>query len=223
MNVLITSGGTREPIDGVRVITNSSTGATGAALADAFHDAGWQVTLLHGTGAAMPTADAIECVRYVTAADLDRECQRILGERNVDLVIHAAAVSDFVVDSIVVNGARFAAPLTHKLDSAEALSIALKPGKKILPHLKQYSRNPSVKLVGFKLTDGAAAADAERAVQRVFSAGADFVVHNDVQEMSRNKTRATVWSSASAPKPVATLDDLATALLEIAKSVGAPS
>ena len=48
MNVLITSGGTREPIDGVRVIANSSTGATGAAIADAFFAAphesvrGWE-------------------------------------------------------------------------------------------------------------------------------------------------------------------------------------
>ncbi len=223
MNVLITSGGTREPIDGVRVITNASTGATGAALADAFHADGWRATLLHGAGAVMPAADEIECVRFVTAADLDRECQRVLGASNIDLVIHAAAVSDFVVDSVVVNGKRFAAPLTHKLDSAEGLSIELKPGKKILPHLKQYSQNPSVRLVGFKLTDGATTADIERAVQRIFASGADFVVHNDVQEMSRNKTRATIWSLASAPKPVATLDQLAAALLEIAKSACAPS
>ncbi len=51
MNLLITAGATREPIDDVRFISNVSTGATGAALAIAFADAGHQVTLLRGIGA----------------------------------------------------------------------------------------------------------------------------------------------------------------------------
>ena len=54
MHALVTSGGTREPVDDVRVLTNRSTGRLGAVLVDALTERGHQVTLLHAVGSAMP-------------------------------------------------------------------------------------------------------------------------------------------------------------------------
>ena len=107
MRVLITSGGTREPIDGVRSITNFSSGTTGAALADAFADAGWDVTLLRARDARRPNrTDRITEATFATVAELDAACHDLLGAQRYDAVVHAAAVSDFVVGAVVVDGVR---------------------------------------------------------------------------------------------------------------------
>ena len=216
MKILITSGGTREPIDGVRVIANHSTGYTGAQLADAFTHAGDTVTLLCAVGAARPLDDGIEQLTFVTVNDLDTGCAKLLAERDFDLMVHAAAVSDFVVSAVVVNGQRYPAPITHKLDSTQSLSVELKPGKKILSHLKSYSKNPALKLVGFKLTDGANEDEMRVAVEKLLDAGADLVVHNDVQQM--HTLRATIWSHVAERVKLNTMADLAAYLIQFSKS-----
>lgn len=215
MTVLITAGGTREPIDGVRVIANASTGTTGAQLADAFQQAGWDVLLLRATNATAPRG-AVEQRTFVTVHDLDTLCRESLSTRPFDLVIHAAAVSDFVVEAVVVEGVRHPAPLTGKLASAKALSIELVPGKKILPELKGYSGNPNLRLVGFKLTDGATPEESQAAVAKVLAAGADLVVHNDLQTM--HTVRATLWDAKGIVATAATTDALADALIGYAKA-----
>jgi phosphopantothenoylcysteine synthetase/decarboxylase len=214
--VLITSGGTREPIDGVRVIANSSTGATGAALADAFHMPGFDVTLLRAKSSAIPQ-QPVRQETFTTVADLDSACHELLSSEHFDLVIHAAAVSDFVVESVTVDGVRHPAPLIGKLSSASKLSVALVPGKKILPELKGYSRNPALKLVGFKLTDGASEAEIEAAVTKVLKSGADLVVHNDQQTMA--KTRAVLWDAYGPGEPLPDLLTLCTTLVRYAKAL----
>jgi phosphopantothenoylcysteine synthetase/decarboxylase len=217
VNVFITSGGTREPIDGVRVIANSSTGATGAALADAFYKAGFTVTLLRAKHSVAPQEAAIMERFFVTVADLDAACQQFLSSEHFDLVIHAAAVSDFVVESVMVDGTSFPAPLTVKLHSTSKLSLNLIPGKKILPELKGYSRNPALKLIGFKLTDGASDEEIRLAVAKVLAAGADLVVQNDQQAMAQ--TRATLWDRSGPGETLPTLSTLCTALIGYAKAL----
>ena len=188
--VLITAGGTREPIDGVRHITNFSSGTTGAALADAFADAGWTVTLLRSRDAVRPGRHDLDEVTFSSVADLDEACRRLLGEHRYDLVAHAAAVSDFVVDAVVVDGVRHPAPLRGKLDSASTLSVELVPSPKVLPRLRGYSRHPGVVIVGFKLTDGATPDQVATAVGRQLAAGGvDAVVHNDLTEMDHARDR----------------------------------
>lgn len=216
MNVLITSGGTREPIDGVRVIANSSTGATGAALADAFWHAGFTVTLLRARHSATPECPVQERF-FVTVVDLDTACHELLSREHFDLVIHAAAVSDFVMESVTVDGVRHLAPFTGKLRSASKLSLDLVPGKKILPELKGYSRNPSLKLVGFKLTDGASDEEIRQAITKVLAAGADLVVQNDQQTM--HQTRATLWDHSGPGELLPTLFMLCNALVGYAKAL----
>lgn len=190
--VLVTSGGTREAIDGVRHITNFSSGTTGAALADAFVAAGWSVTLVRARDAVRPSSDAVEQVAFSSVDDLDAACRDALAARRYDMIVHAAAVSDFVVDAVVVDGVRHAAPLRGKLDSARSLSVELVPSPKILPRLRGYGRGDGGRLVvvGFKLTNGATAAEAVDAVRRQFaSAGVDAVVHNDLTEMDHDAGR----------------------------------
>lgn len=211
--VLVTSGGTREPIDGVRVMTNSSTGGTGAYIADTFVRNGAHVVLLRAEGAVKPIEARVLQRTFLTASDLDALCQQVLESEEIDLIVHAAAVGDFVVESLEIDGVRHPAPLTKKLPSTSALSLHLRPGKKILPHLKDYSRNRQVQLVGFKLTDGASADEAQRAVQDVLVAGADWVVHNDLSTMRQQ--RATVWSKSGRSVVCATLEQLTSHLLAI--------
>ena len=218
MNVLVTSGGTREPIDGVRVIANSSTGATGAAIADALANAGFSVTLLRAKNSIAPNM-TVEERFFVTVRDLDALCLELLSTQHYDLVVHAAAVSDFVVESVVVDGQRRATPLTGKLSSASRLSVELVPGKKILPELKSYSHNPAIKLVGFKLTDGASAEEIRSAVTKVLASGADLVVHNDQQTMAQ--TRAVLWDAHGPGEPLPNLLTLCDALVGYAKLANA--
>ena len=217
LKVLITSGGTREPIDGVRVITNSSTGGTGALIADVFARRGAEVFLARAEGAVKPVEPSIKQQTFLTATDLDTVCQQILASHDVDLIIHAAAVSDFVVESVAIDGVTHTAPLDVKLPSSAALSIHLRPAKKILPYLKGYSRHRAVRLVGFKLTDGASAADSQRAIQSIFASGADWVVHNDLRTIDTH--RASVWSADGEVVECASLDHLARHLLLLGRDV----
>ena len=216
MNVLITSGGTREPIDGVRVIANQSTGATGAMLADAFARTGAAVTLLRAQASAAPADARVACERFNTVDDLDRLCAQVLSQQHIDVMIHAAAVSDFVVAAVVVNGVRQLAPVAQKLSSSATLTVELKPGKKILPQLKSYSQNALLKLIGFKLTDGASPAETRDAVEKLFLAGADAVIHNDLQTIST--LRATLWRANGDTQRLPTAADLAAALIALAAS-----
>lgn len=188
--VVITSGGTREAIDGVRHITNFSSGTTGAALADAFAAAGWHVTLVRARDAVRPSDERVVQVPFASVADLDAACRQQLGAADVDAMIHAAAVSDFVVDAVVVDGVRHPAPLAGKLDSARSLSVELVPSPKILPELRGYSRNPHVVVVGFKLTNGATPDEADAAVRKQLATGnVDVVVHNDLTQMDHATDR----------------------------------
>lgn len=221
LKVLITSGGTREPIDGVRVITNSSTGATGATIADVFARDGAEVFLVCAESALKPTESSVVQHTFVTANDLDTACQKILANHDIDMIVHAAAVSDFVVGSVAIDGVTHLAPLAMKLPSSAALSIHLRPGKKILPHLKGYSRHRAVRLVGFKLTDGASEVEVQRAIQSVLTSGADWVVHNDLQTI--NTHRASVWASDGSVVQCSSLDHLARHLVRLGDDARQPS
>ena len=216
--VLVTSGGTREAIDGVRHITNFSSGTTGAAVADAFAAAGWAVTLVRSRDAVRPSSAAVEQVTFSSVADLDSACRDALAERRYDLIVHAAAVSDFVVDAVVVNGVRHPAPMRGKLDSARSLSVELVPSPKILPRLRGYSRNAAVAVVGFKLTNGATADEAGAAVRRQFeTARVDAVVHNDLTEMDHARDRhvTTLWIAGEPVAQASSNAELAALLVRL--------
>lgn len=176
MKILITAGATREPIDAVRFVSNVSTGSTGAALADALATAGHEVVYLHGQGATRPAAADVTCGAFTSTEHLGERLRAALAGGDFDLVIQAAAVSDYRPET------------THagKLDShAEEMVVRMTPTPKLLPQIKGWSSRP-VRVLGFKLTHGADDAARAAAVGRIFAAGGvDAVVHNDLEEMNR--------------------------------------
>jgi phosphopantothenoylcysteine decarboxylase/phosphopantothenate--cysteine ligase len=180
LRVLVTSGGTTEPIDGVRVLTNTSTGRTGAGLAAHLARSGHDVVLLRARTAVAADAGSREEI-FFTFAELDAALSRLLGGEHFDAVIHAAAVGDFGLESVVTgDGAR--PPGGAKLESGSGpVVLRLQARPKLVDSLRARSRNPRLLVVAFKLTDGAAKAEIDAAVATLLArSGADFVVHNDV-------------------------------------------
>jgi phosphopantothenoylcysteine decarboxylase/phosphopantothenate--cysteine ligase len=179
LRVLVTSGGTAEPIDGVRVLTNTSTGRTGAGIAGHLAGCGHEVVLLRAR-TAVPAAGCREEI-FFTFAELDAALSRLLGREHFDAVIHAAAVGDFGIEAVVV-GDRSGPPGAAKLESGAApVTLRLRSNPKLVDSLRARSRNPALQVVAFKLTNGATAAAADLAVRTLFGhSGADWVVHNDL-------------------------------------------
>lgn len=179
LRVLITSGGTAEPVDGVRVLTNTSTGATGALLAEHFALCGHDVTLLRARSAVRPAGGAVREETFFTFAELDAALTRLLAAQAFDAIIHAAAVSDYGVELVDADG-RVQPAGTGKLDTAAPPLLRLRPHPKLVDALRARAAAP-VRIVAFKLTNGATAAEADVAVRTLFArAGVDAVVHNDL-------------------------------------------
>lgn len=192
LRVLITSGGTREPIDSVRYIGNISTGRTGAELADYFAQRGHHVCFIHAQNSLVPIF-ATETRGFRTFNDLHTSLTQILREQDFDLVIHAAAVSDFSLEQIRQNGNALSAGDDGKISSQSNVELMLKPNQKIVSLLKKYSRS-DFKLVAFKLTSHASAEVRQAAVARLFEdRQVDFVVHNDLSEITTSKHFATLY------------------------------
>lgn len=196
LRLLITSGGTAEPIDGVRVLTNTSTGATGAALAAHFAQRGHGVALVRARSA-QPAPAACREALFTTVAELDAQLGQLLGGENFDAVIHAAAVGDFAIEAVEVGGV-VRAPGEGKLDSDIAPTLRLRKNPKLLDALRTRSRNPAVKVVAFKLTRGADSERVRAAVRSLLRGGAaDYVVHNDLAARADSGPfPADIWDAA---------------------------
>lgn len=101
LKVIITAGGTVEPIDEVRCITNRSTGRLGRAIAERlFEDGGEAVEWLyyvHGPSASMPETPRTTALPVDTVGDLGEVLSSLLREQEIGAIVHAMAVSDFRV------------------------------------------------------------------------------------------------------------------------------
>jgi phosphopantothenoylcysteine decarboxylase / phosphopantothenate---cysteine ligase len=165
--ILVTAGGTAEPIDPVRFIGNRSSGRMGAAIARAALERGGQVTLVHGT-VSVPLPAGAELVETPTAEEMRAAVLEALPA--ADALIMAAAVADF----------RPVLAAERKLERSEGLRLELVPTADILAEAaglaadQEPERKPVI--VGFAAETGSldrAAAKAER--KRV-----DLLVANDV-------------------------------------------
>lgn len=138
--ILITSGPTAVPIDEMRVITNRSTGEMGRLIANAMAKKGHAVTLIEGSlsTSRIPLAETVTLKSFFYYDELASSLTREL-KRGYDIVIHAAAVSDF----------QLARPFRGKLPSGKTLRLELTPTKKLVSRVKKVSSRPL--LVGFKL------------------------------------------------------------------------
>ncbi len=160
--VLVTAGGTREPIDPVRYLGNRSSGRMGVALADEAAKRGAEVTTLLCNGLVRPVRGAV--LETPTAADLERETVRLANE--ADVVLMAAAVADF----------RPKAAAAAKRRRSEGLTLELEPTPDILATIGA-GRRPGQVLVGFAAETGDGLASARDKRERK---GVDLIVLNDV-------------------------------------------
>ncbi|OFZ15441.1 MAG: hypothetical protein A2Z20_12130 [Bdellovibrionales bacterium RBG_16_40_8] len=181
---LITFGGTREVIDGVRSITNISTGFTGAKLTDLLTQTGNSVTALMAQGATQPNF-AQKVLEFIDHDDLQNKMQHLLKSFHFDFIIHLAAVSDFSVDKIVAGTTEFSPSRDIKIGSEKSISLKLKINTKIVDQIKTFSQNKNIKVVAFKLTNTRDRIERSLAVEKLMnSPGVDFVVHNDLNEIN---------------------------------------
>ncbi|HZZ20146.1 MAG TPA: bifunctional phosphopantothenoylcysteine decarboxylase/phosphopantothenate--cysteine ligase CoaBC [Opitutaceae bacterium] len=210
LKVLVTSGGTSEPIDGVRVISNRSTGRTGALIASRLARSGHDVVHLRAGNSVQ--ADACRDETFESFSDLESSLGRLLGAEKFDAVVHAAAVGDFSVASVTADGKT--SPFAAKLGSHSAPLIQLRANPKLVDGLRRQSANADLTVVAFKLTNGAGPGEAADAVASLFDhSGADFVVHNDATQQSGPEAfPSAVHSREGTVIPCATRTDLAEAI-----------
>jgi Phosphopantothenoylcysteine synthetase/decarboxylase len=105
LNIIVTSGGTRERIDAVRSITNGATGRLGSLIAGEFSrrlpGSAHTVYYLCGAGSAVPAEGGnIRIIRIEGTDDLQSRLEALLTNEKIDAVIHSMAVSDYKVNSI---------------------------------------------------------------------------------------------------------------------------
>jgi phosphopantothenoylcysteine decarboxylase/phosphopantothenate--cysteine ligase len=202
--VLVSAGGTREPLDAVRFVGNRSSGRMGVALAAEARRRGAEVTLL-AANLGVPAPAGVELVETPTAADLEREA---LDRANgADVVVMAAAVADY----------RPAEALAAKRPKDTATwTLELEPTSDVLSALGQRRREGQL-LVGFAAETGEPSL--ERAREKLSRKGADLFVLNDVSrpdigfDASDNEvtllTRSGERPIAKAPK-----EEIAAAILD---------
>jgi len=197
--ILVTAGGTREPIDSVRYIGNMSSGRTASRLADELIIAGHQVTWLGAEDAVTPD---LPCAmsRFYSFDDLALQLQELLAASEYDVVIHAAAVSDFSVASVLTQEGDTLDNPTGKLSSGADLLLRLKPNPKLLDRIRNWSKNPEVQVIGFKLTDTEDPQQRYAAVKKQFDdSDVDVVVHNDLADMGHEDHPFCLHTLTQAP------------------------
>ena len=208
-DVIITSGGTEEPIDSVRSITNFSTGSTGAFLARYFYQIGCHVELWKSERAMNPEED-VHIREFLTYEDLSQLMRRELPMRTKPfLFIHAAAVSDYSVEKITDHsGQSFPQTNTQKISSQNPLMVHLKPNPKLLNSIK--SLNPLAQVIGFKLTVGPPEPHIQDWIETQLSQGTvDAVVHNNLNKIKNNVHPHQIYTHESPPLSGKTKSDMA--------------
>ena len=162
--VLVSAGGTREPIDAVRFVGNRSSGRMGVALAEEARRRGAAVTLL-AANLSVPPPVGVDVVPTPTVSDLEREA---LARADHDVVVMAAAPADYAPS----------APRADKRPKDESVwTLELEPTTDVMRELGQRRRDAQV-LVAFGADHGEAGLERKRAM--LADKNVDLVVYNDV-------------------------------------------
>lgn len=175
--VLITGGGTSEPIDSVRSITNTSSGETSCRLANHLSKHGFEVDLLLSkTARFQPDISVTDF--FSTHTDLEEKIKNLISTKVYSGIIHLAAVSDFTPEM-----------QQGKISSEnQALQIQLKATKKIIHSLREWSKNKKAKIIGFKLTVASSESERKAAcIKQMEKNQLDAVVSNDLNDISKEK------------------------------------
>jgi phosphopantothenoylcysteine decarboxylase / phosphopantothenate---cysteine ligase len=210
LRVLVTAGGTREPLDSVRFIGNSSSGRMGIALTVASRRRGAEVTVIAANVALEPPPD-VRWLEVSTAAELREVCEAEFPA--CDILLMAAAVADF----------RPKAPVPGKISSGKTstdgptgVSVELEPTPDVLAALASH-RQPGQTLVGFAAEHGQALENGQR---KLALKHLDAIVVNDISrsdigfESSHNEV-SVLTSSATRHVPRAAKDEVAERILDV--------
>ncbi len=162
--VLVSAGGTREPLDAVRFVGNRSSGRMGVSLADEARRRGADVTLI-ASNLAVPAPEGVEVVEAPTAADVD---QAVTDRAGADIVLMAAAVSDYRPTETEA---------AKRAKNENRWTIELEPTVDVLRELGEKRTNGQV-LVGFAAETGKNGLD--RAREKLIAKKVDLIVYNDV-------------------------------------------
>jgi len=159
-HIVVTAGGTQEPIDPVRYISNRSSGKMGYALAEAARDRGAKVTLV-AAPASLPEPVGVDVVKVSTAKEMLRAVEKVT--RRADALVMAAAVADY----------RPTKAVKDKIKKGEAeLTLKLECTQDILGSVK----GNFIK-VGFAAESSNLMENAKRKLKQK---GLDFIVANDI-------------------------------------------
>jgi len=203
LKVLVTAGGTREPIDPVRFIGNRSSGRMGIALAAAAARRGAEVTLI-AANVALPAPPGVRRVDVETAAELTAAAEAEFPR--TDVLLMAAAPADF----------RPTSAAAEKMKRADGLELTLEPTADILAGLAA-SRSEGQTIVGFAAEHGGDALG--RAREKRARKGVDMIVLNDVSnpEIGFESTRNAVTlvdAEGETEVAIASKDAIADAILD---------
>ena len=210
MKILITSGGTKIPIDRVRSITNMSRGTFGSRIADTFFNDGLKafrtknehgtpiekITFFMAKGSRKPMLQSmndetyedcyrpIEYVEYSTFDDYKSGIEELLKKETYDIIVVAAAVSDYGVANYYNGKYR-----SRKDD----MCIKLVKLPKILPIMRKLA--PESVICGFKLLVDSTDVELLNAMKnQIVESDVDLVIGNDLRDIKSNDHRLTVMS-----------------------------
>ncbi|MEN0013022.1 MAG: bifunctional phosphopantothenoylcysteine decarboxylase/phosphopantothenate--cysteine ligase CoaBC [Solirubrobacteraceae bacterium] len=205
--VLISAGGTREPLDAVRFLGNRSSGRMGFALAEAAAARGAYVTVV-AANVALPTPGGVSRIDVETAAQLQAACAESFTY--ADVLIAAAAVADF-------RPAQVAAGKMKKQEGEETRSMELERTPDVLAGLAA-SRKPAQVVVGFAAEHGSGALDYGR--DKLVRKRLDAIVVNDVSDKaigfdSSENEVVVITAAGDTPVPRGSKREVADAILDV--------
>lgn len=197
MKLIITAGGTSERIDDVRSITNTSTGRLGRAIGQAFLKSyGAQVErlyYLHGLRAQPVEGSNVTAIPIEGVRDLEAQMKKLLTEEKIDAVVHAMAVSDYMVKQVTtlekIKSGDDSRLEGNKISSAiDDLTIIMQRSPKVIGSIKKW--NPEAVLVGFKLLSHVPHQELIQVGQNLLRKnGCTFVLANDLAEIGGDRHR----------------------------------
>ena len=166
MNILVTAGPTREPIDPVRFISNRSSGKMGFAIAKVTKDYGGDVDLVTGP-VHLPNIPQVNTIKIETALDMEDNINTLLNTKKYNYIFMVAAVADYRINKIS----------DKKIKSSEqTLDIKLEKSPDILEII---SKNSSAKIIGFALETNNGE---KNALEKMKKKNLDYIVLNYANE-----------------------------------------
>ncbi|MGW0085967.1 bifunctional phosphopantothenoylcysteine decarboxylase/phosphopantothenate--cysteine ligase CoaBC [Streptomyces sp. NPDC003393] len=192
-HVVISAGGTREPLDPVRFLGNRSSGKQGYALARTAAARGARVTLVAANTTGLPDPAGVDVVPVGTAVEL-REAV-LKASRDADAVVMAAAVADF-------RPAAYATGKIKKKDDQEPEALALVRNPDVLAEISADRARPGQVIVGFAAETDDVLANGRKKLARK---GCDLLVVNEVGErktFGAEENEAVVLAADGGETPV---------------------